>query len=69
MVVDFRRGKPAAREEKTGRVYCFGKRNVLRLDLKEFGNGFLWTGRGRSLHVDGSKSENAGEQAVESLVR
>ena len=22
-------------------VYCFGKRNVVRLDLKEFGEGFL----------------------------
>ena len=69
MVIGFRRRKAAAREEKIGRVYCFGKRNVLRLDLKESDNSFFWTGRGRSLHVDGPKSENAGEQTVESLVR
>ena len=37
--------------------YCFRKRTVLRLDLKETIEGFFRTGRGRSFPVDGKDTE------------
>ena len=56
-------------EQKTRRVYSFGKRNVFMLHLNESREGFCRRGRGRSFHVDGLKTEKAWEPAVESLVR
>ena len=47
-------------------VYCFRKRNVLRLDFKESREGFCRRGRGRSFHVDGPKTEKAVEPTVKS---
>ena len=50
-------------------VYSFGKRNVYRSHLNESREGFCPRGRGRSLHIDGSKTEKVREPTVESLVR
>ena len=47
----------------------FGKRSVLRWDLKKSREGFFRTGRGRSILVEGPKAEKAQEPTVESLVR
>ena len=49
-----------------------GKRNVFKLDLNESREGFCRRGRGRSFHVDGSKTEkaretNSGESGVRNL--
>ena len=41
--------------------------NVLILDLNESREGFCQTGRGRSFHVDGLKTEKAWKPTVESL--
>ena len=46
-------------EQKIWQVYRFGKRNVFRLRLSESREGFCRRGRGRSLHVDGPKTETA----------
>ena len=46
----------------------FWKTTVLRLDLMESSQLFFRTGRGRSSHVDGPKTEKAREPTVESLV-
>ena len=54
---------------KTWQVYSFGKRTVLRFDLKESREGFCQRGRGRSFHVEGLKTEKMKEPTVESLVR
>ena len=43
-------------------VYCFGKINVLRFDLKESREGFCRRGRGMSFHVEVPKTEKAREQ-------
>ena len=51
-----------------GQVHYCGQRNVLRLDLKESSDGFIWRGRGRPLRVEGSETEHAPEPTVESLV-
>ena len=48
-------------------VCCFGKRNVLRLDVKESREGFCRRGRGRSFHVEGPKTEKVREPTVGSL--
>ena len=62
-----RGGKTAARNGKSGsRVYCSGKIKVLRLDLKESGEGFRRTGRG-SFHVEGPKTEKSQEPTVKGL--
>ena len=45
-----RQWKTAAWEWKTWQVYCFEKRNVLRLDLLQSKEGFFLRGRGRSFH-------------------
>ena len=59
--------KTAARKGQHGRsVADLGKQNVLRLRFSESGDGFRRRGRGRSLHVDGPKTENAREPAGES---
>ena len=54
---------------KTWQVYWFGKRNVLRFELKESREGFCRKGRARSFHVQGLKTDKAQEPAVEILVR
>ena len=54
---------------KTWQVYSFGKRYVLKFDLKESREGFCRRGRGRSFHVEGPKTEKTQEPTVESLVR
>jgi len=41
-----------------------GNKNVLRFDLNESREGFCQTGRGRSLHVEGPKTEKAWEPRV-----
>ena len=46
-------------ERGTWQIYCFGKRNILRLDLKESRKVFCQRGRGRSFHVDGLKTEKS----------
>ena len=56
-------------EWKTRQVYCFGKINIFRLDLKESGEGFCQKRRGRSFPVKGPKTEKAWEPTVESLVQ
>ena len=61
--------RTSARNRKIWQVYNFGKRNVFRLQLNEPREGFCRTGRGRSFHADGSKTEKAREPTVESLVR
>ena len=53
-------------EQKTWQVYNFGIRNVFRLDLNEFRDGFCRRGRGRSFHVDGPKTAGAGTNRGES---
>ena len=53
---------------KIWQVYWFGKRNVLRFELKESREGFCRKGRARSFHVEGPKTEKAQEPAVEILV-
>ena len=50
-------------------VYNFGKRNVYRSHLNESREGSCPRGRGRSLHVDGSKTEKVREPTVESGAR
>ena len=50
-------------------VCCFGKRNVLRLDVKESRKGFCRRGRGRSFHVDGPKTKGSGTNSGESGAR
>ena len=60
--------KDISTEQKTQQVYNFGKRKIFRLDLNESREGFCWTGRGRSFHVDGLKTEKAREPIGESLV-
>ena len=59
--------KTAARNGKHG--YRFGKRSVLRFNLTKSRKGFCQTGRGRWLHVVGSKTEKAWESTRESLVQ
>ena len=54
---------------KTWQVFWFGKRNVLRFELKESREGFCRKGRARSFHVEGPKTEKAQEPAVDILVR
>ena len=54
---------------KTWQGYSFGKRAVLRFDLKESREGFCRRGRGRSFHVEGLKTEKTQEPTVEGLVR
>ena len=49
-------------------MYCYRKRNVLRLDLKRGLISFRER-KGQSFHVEGPKTENAQEPTVESLVR
>ena len=51
-----------------GQVHYCGQINVLRVDLKESSDGFIWRERERSLHVEGSKTEHVPEPTVESLV-
>ena len=46
-------------------LLLFMKRNILR--FKESREGFCRTGRGRSFHVDGPKTEKVREPTVESL--
>ena len=60
--------KDISTEQKTCKVYNFGKRNVLGLDLNESREGFCRRGRGRSFHIDGPKTEKAREPKGESLV-
>ena len=48
-------------EWKTRHVYCFGKINVLRLDLNEC---FLLRGTGRSFHAEAPKTEKVPEPKV-----
>ena len=60
--------KDISTEQKTWQVYNFGKRNVFRLDLNESRGGFPRTGRGRSFHADGPKTEKAREPTVKGLV-
>ena len=40
-------------------MYCFEKRDILRLDLKESRQGFCRRRRGRSFHVEGPKKRKA----------
>ena len=47
----------------------FRERNIFRLDLNESREGFCQRGRGRSFHVDGLKTEKAGEPIADSLVQ
>ena len=54
-------------EQKTWPVYSFGKRSVLRFDLNVSTEGFCQRGRGRSLHVEGPKTEKAWEPTEENL--
>ena len=54
-------------DQKTLKVYNFGKRNVLRLHLNESREGFCRRGRGRSFHEP--KTEKAREPTMENLVR
>ena len=55
-------------EQKTQQVACFGKGNVLILDLKESREGFRQRGKGWSFHVKGPKTEKVWEPTEESLV-
>ena len=53
---------------KTQRVYCSGKRPVLRLELKESREGFVRRDSGRSFRVEGPKTKKKTREAtVESL--
>ena len=62
--------KDISTKQKTWQVYSFGKRNVFRLDLKESREGFHWRRWGRSLHVDGLKTQKgAGTNSKKSGVR
>ena len=54
---------------KIWQVYWFGKRNVLRFEMKESREVFCRKKRARSYHVEGPKTEKAQEPAVEILVR
>ena len=56
-------------KQKTRQVYSFGKRNVFKLHLNESRESFCRRGRGRSLHVEGSKTEKAREPTMESGAR
>ena len=48
----------------------FGEnKSFFKVDLNESREGFCWRGKGRSLHVDGPKTEKARESTVQSLVR
>ena len=49
---------------ETWQVYCLGKRNALRLDLKEAREGFCWRGKGRSFREEELKMEKARDQQV-----
>ena len=51
-------------EQKAWQVYSFGERNVFRLDWNESRNDFFRRGRGRSLHVDGPKTEKARDPTI-----
>ena len=53
---DLRQSKTAAWTKKTWQVCCVGKRDVLRLELKESREGICRRGRGRSFHVEGLSS-------------
>ena len=50
-----------------GLLFC--KQKCFRSDLYESRKGFCRRGRGRSLHVEGPKTEKARGPVVESLVR
>ena len=58
-------------EQRTWQVYYFGKRNIFRLDLNEFKEGFSRRGRERSFHADGPKQKrqwsNSGESGARNL--
>ena len=43
------------------------KRNVLRLDLKECREGFFRKGKGRSFHVEGSKTKEKENRSTSNL--
>ena len=45
------------------------KKKIFSFDLKESRRGFCRRGRGRSIHVEGPKTEKAREPKEESLVR
>ena len=64
--------KDSSMEQKTWRVYSFGKRHVFRLHFKESRKGFCQRGRGRSFHVDGPNNRkgagtNSGESGARNL--
>ena len=46
----------------------FGKRNGLGPELKESREGFCREGRGRSFHVEGTKTEKSLEPKAENLI-
>ena len=48
-------------------AFCFGKKNVFRLEMKESREDFFWRGRGRgrTFHIEGLKTEKAREPNVE----
>ena len=52
-------------KQKTQQVSCFGKGNVLTLDLKESREGFRQRGKGRSFHVERPKTEKVREPTEE----
>ena len=52
-------------DQKTWQVYSLGNSNVFRLHFNETSEGFCWRGRGRSFHVDRSKTGKTRERAVE----
>ena len=60
--------KTAVQNIRHGRSIIWGKEMFYRLHLNESREGFCGKGRGRSFHVDGLKTEQAQEPAVESLV-
>ena len=67
---NLRQTKTAAQNGKHD--YNFGKRTVLKFDLNEFSEGFCWSGRGRSFHVEGHKDRkgmgtNCGESGATNL--
>ena len=66
----FETDEVSSTEPKTWQVYSFGwKRNVLRFDLNKSMEIFCQRGRGRSLHIEGPKTEKAREPTVESGMR
>ena len=52
-------------------AFCFGKKNVFRLEMKESREDFFWRGRGRgrgrTFHIEGLKTEKAREPNVERI--